>query len=385
LTIIDNDGIPTVDFSSTDYRANEGVGMAIITATLNGTSYQSVTVDYETADGTATAGDDYTTTVGTLTFPPETIAQTFEIPIIDDDEFFEGDETVDLSLSNPVSATLGGGAATLTIEENDIPTVDFAAPDYSVDEGAGEAVITVTLNVALTETVSVDYRTEDNFAIAPDDYTAVNGTLTFDPGDQILTFTVPISDDEAYEGNEELTLILFDAVNAPIGPHSPAPLMIVDNEPIAPENWVPFEENFSGDVDVQSLVDQEIDIRFYATHDADQYGTWFYLDDLEVEICNEWPVPDPEPDTASIGGDLRVLIGGIPEAQQGVDVWAYSEDGQVYRTVTIQDGSYHFYNIAPGTYTIYSEIWIGGTLRSATTTVTVAPNERNNSVNLFLL
>jgi hypothetical protein len=57
----------------------------------------------------------------------------------------------------------------------------------------------------------------------------------------------------------------------------------------------------------------------------------------------------------------------------------------VFHTVTIQDSTYHFYNIPPGTYTIYSEIWIGGGARFVTTTVTVGANERNYGVNLFLL
>ncbi|HUX75867.1 MAG TPA: carboxypeptidase-like regulatory domain-containing protein, partial [Anaerolineae bacterium] len=91
-----------------------------------------------------------------------------------------------------------------------------------------------------------------------------------------------------------------------------------------------------------------------------------------------------EPGKASVGGDVRVLVGGFPQTLQGVDVWAYSPGGGVYHTITIQDGTYHFYNIPPGTYTIYAEIWVGGGLRFATTTVTLGAGP-NEGVNLFLL
>jgi hypothetical protein len=151
------------------------------------------------------------------------------------------------------------------------------------------------------------------------------------------------------------------------------------------ETWGSFEVDVTDEVDLSGRAGQQVRIRFEAEHDADYYDTWFYLDAIRCDVCTAWSIPDDESGTASIGGGVRVLVGGIPQTLQGVDVWAYSPGGEVYHTVTIQDGTYHFYNILPGTYTIYSEIWIGGGLSSATATVTVGADERNYSVNLFLL
>jgi Ca2+-binding RTX toxin-like protein len=82
----------------------------------------TVTVQYATSDGTATAGADYTAAAGTLSFGPGETSKTFSVAILDD-TLVEGDETVNLTLSNPTgSATLGSpGTAVLTIVDNDQP------------------------------------------------------------------------------------------------------------------------------------------------------------------------------------------------------------------------------------------------------------------------
>jgi hypothetical protein len=105
---------------------------------------------------------------------------------------------------------------------------------------------------------------------------------------------------------------------------------------------------------------------------------------LSCSICTFWPIPDPVPGTASFGGLVRTLVGGVPQYLTGVDVWAYSQGGEVLHTRTIHDGTYHFYNILPGTYTVYSAAWVSGQLRWDSTTVTVVADERNYNVDLIL-
>lgn len=156
------------------------------------------------------------------------------------------------------------------------------------------------------------------------------------------------------------------------------------NGGVVSETWGAFSVDFSGEVDLESLAGQNVQVYFYATHDQDFDGTFFYLDDLECNVCTQQPIPDPVPGTASIGGMTRALIGGVPQRLTGVDVWAYSQGGQVYHTRSIHDGTYHFYNIPPGTYTIYAEALIGGYLRIDVATVTVVADERNYGVDLLL-
>ncbi len=116
LTILDNDPPPTVQFSSSTYSVSEGGGAATITVTLSAPSGQTVSVDYATSNGTATAGSDYSSVSDTLDFDIGVISMTFTVPIQQDGSI-EGNETILLALSNPNDATLGTSSAVLTIRD----------------------------------------------------------------------------------------------------------------------------------------------------------------------------------------------------------------------------------------------------------------------------
>jgi hypothetical protein len=73
-----------------------------------------VTVDYATSNGTASAATDYTAASGTLTFNQGETAKSFSIPIVSD-SVFEGDETVNLTLSNPTGGAVLGTTKTATL------------------------------------------------------------------------------------------------------------------------------------------------------------------------------------------------------------------------------------------------------------------------------
>ena len=110
---------PTVQFGSATFSVNEGGGSATINVSRTGDTSGTSTVDYATADGTASQKSKYIVTSGTLSFAPGDITKSFSVPIIDE-AYVEGDKTVNLSLSNPTGATLGApSAAVLTIIDND--------------------------------------------------------------------------------------------------------------------------------------------------------------------------------------------------------------------------------------------------------------------------
>ena len=110
---------PTVQFSASSFNVNESAGNASILVTLSGTRDQVVTVHYATSNGSATAGSDYTSVSGTLTFNLGDYAESFSIPIIND-EIDESNETINLTLSNPIGAALGTpSVATLTIMDDE--------------------------------------------------------------------------------------------------------------------------------------------------------------------------------------------------------------------------------------------------------------------------
>jgi hypothetical protein len=91
-----------------------------LTVTLSGPTASTVTISYSTANGTATAGSDYTAKSGTLTFAPGTTTQTISITIAGD-RTRESNETFVVNLTGPTNATVApsGGTATVTIVNDD--------------------------------------------------------------------------------------------------------------------------------------------------------------------------------------------------------------------------------------------------------------------------
>ncbi len=232
LTIVDTTPSPQVQFTSSTYTVSESGGAASITVILTSPSDFNVTVAYNTGDGTATAGSDYATTTGSLTFAPGQTSANFSVPITAD-TVDENDETVNLTLTAPTNATLGTPSnATLTIIDDDPrPTVQFTSATYSVVENIPSAVITVTLSGASELTVTVPYATGDDTANAGSDYTAQTGSLSFAPGQTSLNITVPITDDTLDELNETVALSLGTPTNADLGTPSNATLTIIDDDP----------------------------------------------------------------------------------------------------------------------------------------------------------
>jgi len=118
---------PTVAFSAATYTVGEGDGSKVITVQLSAASTGTATVHYATSPGTATAGSDYTTASGTLSFSPGQTSKTFSVPILED-TVVEGSETVNLALTSPTGATLGTpNTAVLTIVDNDVTPVGGTA------------------------------------------------------------------------------------------------------------------------------------------------------------------------------------------------------------------------------------------------------------------
>jgi hypothetical protein len=129
--------------------------------------------------------------------------------------------TLSLGLITLVLATLPGSSAqptpkTLSRDGRVIDAVDplrFGNSTWSVEEDAGVATITVTLETAPLVTATVDDATGDGSATAGEDYVAVSGTLTFGLGTTELPFTISIIDDTLDETDETVTLTLGNPVN----------------------------------------------------------------------------------------------------------------------------------------------------------------------------
>ncbi len=110
----------TVAFAFAGYTVQSTGGMATIDVTRSGNLAVQVSVNYATSNGSAVAGQDYTSASGTLSFPPNQSDETFSIPILANSSRPTTFSTVNLTLSQPGGgATLGAiASAILTITNN---------------------------------------------------------------------------------------------------------------------------------------------------------------------------------------------------------------------------------------------------------------------------
>lgn len=79
---------------------------------------------------------------------------------------------------------------------------------------ARSAVFLVTLSRASTKTITLDYHTVPGTAVAPSDFTAASGSLTFLPGQTTKQIMIPIRDPVIGSVDEQFTVALSNPVNA---------------------------------------------------------------------------------------------------------------------------------------------------------------------------
>ena len=217
-------GDPTLRIE--DVTVAEDEGPAEFTVTLSEASTGAVTVEYRTANVTATAGFDYAETSGTLTIAANNTTATIAVEVLNDGDA-EGTERFTVELSGASGATIvdGEGVGTITDDDTVVPPPPPPPPllpslsigNAIVTEGpTARAEFTVTLSEASGQEVTVDYETSDATALAGSDYTAASGTVRITAGDSTGTITVAVLDDGVVEGNETFTVELSGASGATI-------------------------------------------------------------------------------------------------------------------------------------------------------------------------
>ena len=211
--ILDNDPRPAI--SIRDASVTEGTATATFTVTLSAAAGIPVTVNYATANRSATRSSDYTAKAGTLTFAPGETIQTISVAI-NDDAVFEDAEWFVVKLAGAANAVFARSSAVGTIVDNDSkPTLSVA--DVTVIEGTGSdvfAVFTVNLSAASSSMVSVSYSTSARTAVSPRDFARNSGVLQFRPGETTKTIRVAVAGDSDHEADETFTLDLQWALNA---------------------------------------------------------------------------------------------------------------------------------------------------------------------------
>jgi hypothetical protein len=114
VTITDNDTAGAAQFKVSAHSVSEADTSVTIAVTRSGGTASGASVDFATADGTATAGSDYTAVSGTLTFGASETTKTFTIGILPDGSN-EDNETLILTLGNATGGLLLGAPATAVL------------------------------------------------------------------------------------------------------------------------------------------------------------------------------------------------------------------------------------------------------------------------------
>jgi hypothetical protein len=223
-TILNDDvappALPTLSVvDDTVGEGNTGTTTASFEVNLSASATSEVTVDFDTADGSATAPSDYETTAGTVTFVPGDTTEFISVPVNGDttDEGASQDFTV--SLSNPSGATIASGEGTATgtiIDDESSPaiSVEDTTPVSEGNSGTANATFTVTLSHASSEDVSVDYATAEGTALDPEDFEAVGDTFVIPSGETSHDVTINVVGDNLDESDEFFTLGITKPPNA---------------------------------------------------------------------------------------------------------------------------------------------------------------------------
>ena len=130
--------VPTgIQFEIATQFAFEGGQSALVKVIRTGDISGTTSISYASADGTATAGSDYTAVSGTLNFAPGELSKIITVPIINDNLFEAGNETFTINLSAPTAgAFLTGPTTTVTIDDSDFrPSVSVASSTLRLRRG----------------------------------------------------------------------------------------------------------------------------------------------------------------------------------------------------------------------------------------------------------
>ena len=222
VTIIEDD-MP--ELSIADGMATEGDGEMAFQVRLNIANSKTVTAEYATGTGTATTGEDYEMTTGTLIFPALETEQTIRVPIIDDD-LDEVVEAFTVALSNASNATIEDGKATGVITDNDLPVVSIAADPTAVEEG--ETVTFALKRVGdLTVPLTVPVRVTERGAFLAD---GAPTEAMFAVGATTTTLRVATVDDDVDEVNGLVTATITDGSTHRAGDAASATVPVTDND-----------------------------------------------------------------------------------------------------------------------------------------------------------
>ena len=280
-TILNDD----VDLSIGDVtvvEGNAGTVNAVFAVSIIGVRHQTVTVDYDTLDGTAQAPDDYSSRNGTVTLGINSTGFAVTVPV-NGDSFDEADETFFVKLSNAAHAHLAKDTGVGTILDDD-PLPGVYVNDVHVTanlDGTLVAPFTVALDNRSGRNVSVHYVTHDDTAVAGVDYEPREDDLTFVPGVSTLQVAVPVTASSVYSADQRFFLDLSNPSNAKLADsHGIGTLIYADPPPtqfIIDDGDEGFSTSISGGwINQTNLIAYQLDHDYHAAGNGSGAATWTF-------------------------------------------------------------------------------------------------------------
>lgn len=257
-TILNDDAYATVNDVQV-VEGDSGTKIARFTITLDVPSIYGITVDYTTANDTATLADnDYVSNSGSVIFSKGETSKTVDV-VVNGDLSLENYERFFLNLvatsqdsnGDKVEFAKSQGIGTILNDEVSILISDSA----TATEGSAGTTTPLNFTVSLVQPVgvpvTVDVSTVSGTAIGNSDYQSKTQTLTFNPntiapasaGDTSKSFTVTVIGDSRFEPNEQLTVTLGGATRDgalfPSAILDPTPAIgTINNDDSPPTQWL---------------------------------------------------------------------------------------------------------------------------------------------------
>lgn len=228
ITILDNDPLPSVTFHDAAENKGEGDGSTTVTVDLSAKSGRDVTIPF-TVGGTATPGVDHDLADGNISISAGTLSNTKSMNITDD-TLDEDDETVIITMGDPMNADKGATTEeTITIADNDAtPTVNFSKASQTVGE-SGAVTVTAELNAKSGRNVTVPY-TVGGTATPGVDHDLDKGDISIPAGSLSTDKNFNVTPDTLDEDDETVELTMGVPINATKGATSIHTVTITDDD-----------------------------------------------------------------------------------------------------------------------------------------------------------
>jgi len=223
---------PTIVVDDTIVIQGTSKTAVLFALTLSHASSATVSVGYQTFDGTAVAGQDYDAASGVVTFVPGTTTRQLNLPIILPNTVVTPQNAFYLNLTGATNGTLVRTQAVATIIKQIFRAVSIVGTSViEGNTGVTNAVFNFTLSSPSPVPVGVLYEAFNGTAAGGSDYVSRSGTLVFAPGVTNQMLGIPVLGDSFVESDETFYVVLSQPQNAILAANQAAGTIMNDDLP----------------------------------------------------------------------------------------------------------------------------------------------------------